>query len=136
MNQQQLDDIRARVEATSPPPWNAKTNADGQLVIEIVDPAQSAVLWCGDMETCTGRDLHNHQFIASSPQDVRALLDEVARLQAENERVGNLYNAALIERDDLREALQWYADTSNYTPEGIRRTANPTARRLRSGAGG
>lgn len=68
------EQIEAFLLEISPFPWKPEINKNGELVIHIDDDEQTAVIWCGDMETCTGRDIRNHEFIAAAPEIVRQLL--------------------------------------------------------------
>jgi len=72
-----IQEITARAEASSGGDWNASINSDGELIITIDDPEQTAIIWCGDMETCTGKDLNNHKFIAQARKDILFLLQYI-----------------------------------------------------------
>jgi len=72
-----IQEITARAEASSEGDWEASVNSDGELIITIDDPEQTAIIWCGDMETCTGKDLNNHKFIAQARKDILFLLQYI-----------------------------------------------------------
>jgi len=72
-----IQEITARAEASSGGDWNASINSDGELIVTIDDPEQTAIIWCGDMETCTGKDLNNHKFIAQARKDILFLLQYI-----------------------------------------------------------
>ncbi len=75
------DQIAAFLLEVSPFPWKPEINEKGELVIHIDDDEQTAVIWCGDMETCTGRDMRNHEFIAAAPAIVKQQSDRIKELE-------------------------------------------------------
>jgi hypothetical protein len=72
-----VQEITARAEASSEGDWEASINSDGELIITLEDPEQTAIIWCGDMETCTSKDLNNHKFIAQARKDIMFLLQHI-----------------------------------------------------------
>jgi hypothetical protein len=100
MNEQQLNEIEARLKAATSGPWvdtDSKPEAEGVvLILAGSDPlstdAREICVFC-DMEVCDGQDLHNSVFVAHAPDDMAALIAEVKRLQAENATVRNKWTA-------------------------------------------
>lgn len=81
LSQEQIDTIREQLEATTPEPWEARINIDGELILATpIDSEKTAIIWCGDMETSTHRDHANHEFLAASHKIVRELLNDRAEM--------------------------------------------------------
>lgn len=81
LNPERLAEIRARVEATSPGPWRFDANRaeiyspNGHLIADVWEPTHES---------------ENAEFIAHAPEDTRALLAEIERLQRRVAELGRL----------------------------------------------
>lgn len=107
------NEIRARLARATPGPWEAQTDDDGQLIIKMPDdPQTSVIVWCGDLEGCTGKDCHNHELIAHAPADISELLRHIDWL--------NMEHAASIGRERSDERSQTILDMRKYLAEGLR----------------
>lgn len=71
-----LDAIRARLEATTPAPWEAH---DTGIVLQPETDDEEAE------DIARAYRMDDADFIAHAPEDIRALLREVARLRGELE---------------------------------------------------
>lgn len=69
---ERLDEIRARLEAATPGPWDVSTVGE--------NPA-NFVRYPNGMAFCQIGNLMDAEFIAASPEDIAYLLKEVERLQ-------------------------------------------------------
>jgi hypothetical protein len=113
-----LNAIRARLDAITPGDWTARIDTDGSLIVTTDDPKTSAVIWCGDIETSTGRDHSNHEFIAHAPEDLRALLDRVDTLEAALRRLDEARrDHSLSTSDYLRLINEVLAETLGVTDD-------------------
>ncbi|MDL2254313.1 hypothetical protein LJC49_09665 [Ruminococcaceae bacterium OttesenSCG-928-I18] len=85
-----LEGLRARADAAASGEWYSAK--DGETV------------WCrvpnfGDLRVAEGMDREEADFIAHARQDIPALLDEVERLRAENDRLQGLLDMAMVDME-------------------------------------
>ena len=88
MNKQTLDAIRARLDAATPGTWDYE-----QGLVMIPEQCPWFVEIFGQVRFKAGRGeqaKHNAMFIAHAPKDIRALLDENARLLAALNEIAHL----------------------------------------------
>ena len=102
MTREQLDAIRARVEAATLGPWEAVTPKRYAAVRS--DAERCYVYTQGKIPADThpdtvARQQRDAQFIASAREDVPALLAEVERLRAELDTVGEVLAATSLKCD-------------------------------------
>jgi hypothetical protein len=89
MTDQELKEIRERLEAATPGPWFVSDNGftkrgDGPPTVYAPDDELRYIAVCNDgFNINPTPNLSNAQFIAHAPNDIRRLLDEVERLRKE-----------------------------------------------------
>jgi hypothetical protein len=101
MTQEQVDEIKARVDAATPGPWLSRTSSnwvDGkrtttEYFVMREDDDVAVCADCVDPNTSKPSEA-NADFIAYAREDIPALLAEVERLQAENARLRDRLTAA------------------------------------------
>lgn len=93
MDKKQLDEIRARCEASTPGTWTMAGDTDyigdGTEIFSVVEDMTKrvigAIMWDGKAYVALLKT--DALFITRARNDIPALLDEVGRLRAENERL-------------------------------------------------
>ncbi|GED18251.1 hypothetical protein [Aneurinibacillus migulanus] len=105
MTDQELKEIRERLEAATPGPWDASGSPYGINVY-----ALDGITIC-EKDEATRADFMNADFIAKAPTDIRRLLDEVKRLRDENRSLEIGYTAMC----DLNPEHKQYVETLRKT---------------------
>jgi hypothetical protein len=81
-----MTEIKNRLALVSVGEWEGYIDKEGQLVIEIHDPKTTAIIWCGDMEVCTGQDLDNHDFLSNARDDMLYLVSVIEDLSLQTQK--------------------------------------------------
>ena len=110
MDEQQLNEIRERVNAASPPPWTTSL-ADGQSVYS--QTRRTPICHCGGMFS-PGQIRNNASFIARARVDVLDLLDALQaaeqRAEAAERLLERLTPGGSEFHDNPTMCAQWVTD--------------------------
>lgn len=99
MTDAELAAIEARLKAATPGPWTRDgVAARGEWVVVLANGERVATMY--EMAE-PNSDARNGDLIAHAPTDLAALVEEVRRLKAENDKLSALYSAV---SGDLRAA--------------------------------
>jgi len=115
MDNQELDEIRARCEAATPGPWKFEEwnlwvnwgDAERDPVYQIDGPSWSMSNISDALDSKP-----DAEFIAAARTDIPVLLDHIAALTAELERVSQARDEAIQEEAATR--LQWIGSQIKY----------------------
>ena len=122
MTQNELDDIRRRLEVVTPGPW-AFEKEDGKVLLDYT-PKEIRICETGCLGSIANRmvcdmnvdwrytyknenePMANAEFIAHAPTDIARLMAEVERLREENKRLCGELERVHEEADWLAESLE------------------------------
>jgi hypothetical protein len=107
LSEEQLSAIEARADAASPGPWTSHDTDDGDWIVEIGGDPEASVQpwWFGDMESNSGRDIRNADFVAAARTDVPALCAALRAAWAEGAGAAATARDLLEQNERLRAAL-------------------------------
>lgn len=113
MDQKQFNEIKARVAKATPGPWVIEESRFGSFNAASVDENY-------DLPACLMK-ANDADFVTNAREDVPALLVEVERLQKsitwydhEHSRLHNIGAETALENEQLREALEFYANENSH----------------------
>jgi hypothetical protein len=123
MTKEQIDAIRARLDAATPGPWEARQwygNDDGGWAA--IGPHHESRDWNDDEPESDLHELAKRDaaLIANAPADLRALLDEVERL---TKREDELVKQVVAQIGFIGRQAEWREDAFKRGAEAMRESA-------------